>query len=81
MKLEMCKEDAGENTIYRLTISRLDLANVKFDELDRILMDECSAEKDDVTISDQLLALEMITRRVEQSSKKPTEKTNVNSKT
>ena len=81
MKLEMYKEDSGENTIYRLTISRLDMAHVKFDKFDRKLIEECSAEKDDATISDQLLALEMITRRVEQSSKKPTEKTNVNSKT
>ena len=68
MKLEICKEPVDEHIVYKLTISRLDMAHTKFDKFDLELMKECSVESENATISDKLLVLEMIARRVEEHS-------------
>jgi len=71
MKLEIQKSNT-DNTVYKLTITELDMARVKFDKIDRKILDECSSEDpaNKATVADRLLALELTARRIEESYNK-----------
>ena len=49
--------------VYRLTLCKSDLIFVNLDPIDRALIHECEASN---SVADKLLALECITRRIEQ---------------
>ena len=62
MKLTCIKEN--QQTIYKLNISDAEFVRAHFDNFDRLLIDECEISD---RVSDKLLALETITRRIESS--------------
>jgi len=68
MKLETY-DDSAKRKIYKLEIDNFELYKVSFYSHDRLLFDEC--EKSD-KISDKLLALEKVVRRIEESNGKNT---------
>lgn len=63
MRFESTK-DPMENTKYVLEIDSIDLVKANFDKFDLLLLRDC--ESKDAKISDHLLALEMICRRIEE---------------
>ena len=62
MKLTNIKDIENLQTIYRLSITHTEFAQVSFNDFDRLLIDECETSD---RVSDKLLALEMIARRIE----------------
>ena len=54
-----------DERVYKLTISNRDMMVVGFQPFDRLLLTECEESS---KISDKLLALETIARRIEESS-------------
>ncbi len=62
MKLACIKDVENRQTIYKLTISDAEFIRAFFDGFDRMLIDECEISD---KVSDKLLALETITRRIE----------------
>ena len=64
MKLTCIEDIENRQTIYNLSVSDAEFIRAYLDNFDRLLIDEC--EKSD-KISDKLLALETITRRIESS--------------
>lgn len=68
MKLMKNVNIENETSVYTLEITKSDLLNMyKLDNFDLMLLKDC--EKENATISDKLLALETIARRVEQGYK------------
>lgn len=63
MKLEVHK-GLTHDIIYKLTISELEMSSIKLDKFDRRLVGELLFEESQ--IADKLLALELITRRIEE---------------
>lgn len=53
--------------VFILTISISDYVKARFDNFDEALLRECKRE--DATIADKLLALEMVARRIEEEEK------------
>jgi len=66
MKFETRQDIKTNDKVFILTVTVLDYVKAKFDNLDRMLLRDC--ESKDATIADKLLALEMIARRVEDST-------------
>lgn len=66
MKLEKYKHVDSDRITYQLTINGYELMRAHLSKLDRALLDEINSSED-VTIADQLLGLEMIVRRIEES--------------
>lgn len=62
MKLTCIKDVKNQQTIYKLGISDAEFVRAVFYGFDRLFIDEC--EQSD-RVSDKLLALETITRRIE----------------
>lgn len=55
----------GEH-VFTLTVSDSELSRARFDMFDHALFADC--EGDDISVSDKLLALELIARRLELSA-------------
>jgi hypothetical protein len=53
-------------TTYTLKITHSDMEKARIKPYDQVLFDDCNGE--DATISDKLLALETLARRVEEGS-------------
>lgn len=70
MKLERHDHRYADKRVYVLTIDGGDLMRMRMrlDRLDRALLDDVNSAKD-MTISDQLLALEMMARRIEEAER------------
>ena len=62
MKLTCIKDVENQRTIYKLSISDAEFIQAIFYNSDRLLIDECEISD---RVSDKLLALETITRRIE----------------
>lgn len=59
------RTDRGER-VYTLTINENELERMDLSPLDRLVLDEVRLVSD-VTIADQLLALELVARRIEEA--------------
>ena len=66
MKLIIHKSLDTLETTYTLTITYSDTGKAKISSYDQILFDNCNREK--ATISDRLLALELLVRRIEEGN-------------
>lgn len=64
MKFEMSIECHGKDVKYLLTLEGDETFPLNLDHFDRLLIKECDQSN---SIADKLLALETITRRIEQS--------------
>lgn len=67
MTIERSKDLWNGNQRWVVTITPRDYDSAKFGSGDYLLMAECG--KDTATIADQLLALELIARRIEEAQK------------
>lgn len=63
MKLEIISHPHLLEQIFKVTLSFDDMYYLKLDRLDQFLLEECG---DSDKISDKLLALEMLARRMEE---------------
>ena len=69
MRLERTDPTDRDERVYTLTISGLDFVRMgRLSRFDQMLLDDCNGP--DATISDQLLALELIARRIEEGHNK-----------
>ena len=64
MKLTKTNYAESDEIEFRLKINGSELMQIKFNKFDYALIDECEKSS---TISDTLLALEMIARKIEES--------------
>jgi hypothetical protein len=64
MKLDVIESLETLEKTYTLTITHSDMSKANITHLDRVLFEDCN--KDDSTISDKLLALETLARRIEE---------------
>ena len=62
MKLTCIRDEKNQQAIYSLSISDAEYIRPHFDSFDRLLINECETSN---KVSDKLLALEMIARKVE----------------
>jgi len=67
MKMEVTSDLDNMTIRYTITISGSDWAKAKFYPMDRVLLDECERSE---RLSDKLLGLETIVRRIEQTDTK-----------
>ena len=67
MKIKSFHDAETETNKYIIEVSLQEFASIKFDEFDWKLLDECSKS---TKISDALLALETIARKIEEQIKK-----------
>lgn len=65
MKLTVHMPVATDERVYTLTISGGDLARVKLSGYDRRVLADCNGAE--ATISDRLLGLELLARRIEET--------------
>ena len=66
MITELIHRKVYDGIVIRLQLSRVDLIQIRCNEFDRLLLKECNKG----TISDKLLALEMLCRKIEQNNLK-----------
>ena len=66
MQLIVDKSTNSFETIYTLKISESDIQKAKIKELDYLLFDNCN--KKDTNVSDILLALETLAKRIEEGN-------------
>lgn len=66
MKLERINHKDRDEVEFRLTITDLEMVKMKLHPFDRALIADCDSSD---TISDKLLALETIARRIEEASR------------
>ena len=62
MKAKLYIDNATGDLLFRIKLTQLDLKTAKLDSWDRFLLDECDESE---KISDKLLALEMLARKIE----------------
>jgi len=67
MKLIVNKNIEKLVTTYTIEITHADMMNALITHTDMILFEDCESE--DATISDKLLALETLARRIEEGSR------------
>jgi hypothetical protein len=65
MNIKVCRDNDSMDVTYTIVLNENDIASANFTEFDRRLFDDCESE--DATISDKVLALETVIRRIEQS--------------
>lgn len=65
MKLEWHDEIETGDRVTELRITKKEMAHVKLDKLDRLLLKECG--RSNASISDRILGLETLCRRIEQT--------------
>ena len=75
MRLKKTQDHDKGEVCYFLTISTIEIADTKFDEFDRALLNDTINNKKS-SISDILLGLEMLTRRISEQQNKIKEKDN-----
>ena len=62
MKLTCVRDEMKKQTVYALNISEAEFVRAYYDSFDRLLIDECEISD---KVSDKLLALEVVARRIE----------------
>lgn len=63
MKFQMRHDPKSGRYQFCLELEEYEVASVRLDNWDRLLLQECEGSKN---VSDQLLALELLTRRIEE---------------
>jgi len=64
VKIETYENVSADERVYVLRITRAEIETARLDNLDKFVLHDCEA--DDATISDTLLGLELLARRIEE---------------